>query len=76
MNGQNRQINKHNHKGGSAVYTAAAVPLDYNSMAVQSQGGITMTQYKEYYIDYVYFFSKADIDSFLKRKAIGLKRLS
>ena len=35
-----------------------------------------MTQYKEYYIDYVYFFSKADIDSFLKRKAIGLKRLS
>ena len=29
-----------------------------------------MIQYKGYYIDHVYFFSKADIDNFLKRKAI------
>lgn len=29
-----------------------------------------MTQYKGYYIDHVIFFSKADIDNFLKRKAI------
>lgn len=29
-----------------------------------------MTQYKGYYIDHVYFNSKADIDEFIKNKAV------
>ena len=35
-----------------------------------------MTQYKGYYIDHVYFNSKADIDEFIKNKAIEAFKVS